>query len=157
MIGQALFSFNKTDWRTPRELFDDLNKRFHFGIDAAACAGNALCPRYYDENMDGLKMPWNAPTYVNPPYGRQIKQWVAKGSLEVSEGRCPLAVLLLPARTDTQWFHSYVYDVELERYYPGVQVIFLKGRIRFVGNKTNNCAPFPSMLVVFSGEYRAPR
>lgn len=75
---------------------------------------------------------------MNPPYGREIIKWVRKAHIEVSTGRCKV-VALLPARTDTKWFHELI----LAKY----EIEFIKGRLKFSDSK--NSAPFPSMIVVF--------
>lgn len=135
MNKELMFS-SKTDlWETPQELFDELNQEFHFTLDVCATAENAKCDRFYSPADDGLSLPWNEVCWCNPPYGREISKWVAKAY----ESNC-LVVMLLPARTDTKWFHKYCL--------PHGEIRFIKGRIRF-GN-AKNAAPFPSMIVIFS-------
>lgn len=83
-------------------------------------------------------MAWAGRCWCNPPYGRQIGKWVEKAVKEVKRG-VPLVVMLLPARTDTKWFHDYCL--------PYGKIEFLRGRLKFGG--CENPAPFPSMIVVF--------
>ena len=147
MINGALFSSAKDDWETPQSLFDELNKRYHFQLDAAANAKNHKCDEWYGTDKDGLCMPWNSITWINPPYGRSVYYWVRKASKEVKYGNCPIAVMLLPARTDTKWYHEFIYHAERDRFYPGIHVSFLRGRLKFVGAQYP--APFPSMIVEF--------
>lgn len=134
MINEGLFTSNTDEWATPQALFDEWNAKYHFTLDVAASAENAKCERYYTKEDDGLSKPWKGRVWCNPPYGREIGKWVEKGF------RCDAAsvVMLLPARTDTRWFHDYCMKGEIH---------FIKGRVKFGGAKWN--APFPSMIVVF--------
>lgn len=138
MNTEVMFS-QKTDmWSTPQELFDRYNDIYHFDTDVCAVAENAKCKNYYTPEMDGLKQEWTGVCWCNPPYGKQIAKWVKKAA----ESNATV-VMLIPARTDAGWFHDWVL--------PYGRVEFLRGRIKFGGNKWN--APFPSMVVVF-GEGR---
>jgi site-specific DNA-methyltransferase (adenine-specific) len=139
MNTDVMFSSNKDDWETPQDLFDKLDREFHFTLDACATPGNAKCDRFYDKVADGLKQFWGADTvWCNPPYGRKIGKWVEKAfnTHWVNDNKI---VMLLPARTDTKWFHKYIYKK--------AEIRFLKGRIKFSGSK--NSAPFPSMIVIY--------
>ena len=145
---QAQFSSQKDDWETPQELFDQLDRMFHFTLDAASTDENAKCEKHFTAEDDGLKQSWAGETvWLNPPYGRQIGKWVQKA---FEEGQKPntFIVCLLPARTDTAWFHDYIYRQK------GVEIRFIKGRLRF-GNSTNS-APFPSMVVIFNNQHQLP-
>jgi len=139
----VLFSHESTEWRTPQKLFDDLDLEFNFELDAAASEENHLCFAFFNKEQDALKQDWTTygTTYVNPPYGREIKLWVEKAWKESQKGIT--VVMLLPARTDTQWFHDFVYG--------RAEIRFLRGRIKFLDNEGHelNSAPFPSMIVVF--------
>ena len=135
---QAQFSSQKDDWETPQELFDQLDKMFHFTLDAASSDENAKCEKHFTAEDDGLKQNWGGEVvWLNPPYGRQIGKWVQKA---FEEGQKPdtFIVCLLPARTDTAWFHDYCRCGE---------VVFIRGRLKF--GRSRNSAPFPSMLVFF--------
>ena len=135
MNTQVMFSSQTDNWATPQWLFDELNKEFSFTIDVCANSDNAKCRRYYTKAQDGLKQNWGGENvFCNPPYGREISKWVKKASESNT-----LVVMLLPARTDTKWFHEYIYNK--------AEVRFLKGRLKF-GNSENS-APFPSMIVIF--------
>lgn len=141
MNTDLMFS-SKTDlWETPQALFDALNNEFHFTLDACAIPENAKCERYYTPEQDGLSQPWNGVVWCNPPYGRTVGQWVQKAWLSSFYGAT--VVMLLFARTDTKWFHDYIYQKKR------VEVRFLKGRLKFGGSK--NSAPCPSMIVIFRG------
>lgn len=139
MINKILYSSNSEEWETPQDLFDKLNKEFYFTMDVAASHDNTKCPFYFTKERDGLKHEWRGVVWCNPPYGRGIGKWVKK----CSEYR-GLSVMLIPARTDTKWFHDYIY------HNPRAEIRFLKGRLHF--NNSKNAAPFPSMVVVFYKE-----
>lgn len=124
-------------WSTPQKLFDELDNEFHFTLDVCALPENAKCEQFYGPADNGLLQTWIGTCWMNPPYGRAIGKWVAKAHQEAREG--VTVVALLPARTDTQWWHEYVCKASEIRY--------LRGRLRF-GNATNS-APFPSAVVVF--------
>lgn len=146
-LAKALFSSAKYDWGTPEKVFRELDDEFAFVLDAAADHTNALCQLYFTESHDALTRSWHpyGTVFLNPPYGRSIGQWVAKAAEEARQG-CTV-VVLIPARTDTRYFHDYIWDKEHHCPKPGVQVRFLQGRLTFVG--ADNEAPFPSMVVVF--------
>lgn len=134
MNREAMFS-SKTDiWETPQDFFDKLNEEFRFQTDVCALPENAKCKHFYTPEQDGLAQEWNGSCWCNPPYGRQIGKWVRKAS----ESKAT-TVMLIPARTDTAWFHDYIYGK--------AEIRFVRGRLRFSGAKEN--APFPCMVVVF--------
>lgn len=146
IIDKVLFSSAKTDWETPDKIFNDLNEEFHFELDAAASEANAKCKKFYTEEDDGLKQDWDVTTFCNPPYGRKLTgQWVEKAYQEHQKYGSTI-VLLIPARTDTKWFHEYIYGKAAIR--------FLKGRLKFKVNgvESKESAPFPSMVVIFKGK-----
>lgn len=130
------------EWATPQDFFDKLNAEFHFTLDPCATAENAKCARYFTREQDGLKQPWDGETiFCNPPYGRQIGEWLAKGIDASSRGAT--VVFLIHARTDTRWFHKYVYGIADE-------IRFLKGRLKFENvDGRRQSAPFPSMIVIY--------
>lgn len=138
MNTDLMFSSKTYMWETPQEFFDKLDDEFHFTLDACATSENAKCKRFYDEVQDGLTQSWNGVVWCNPPYGRKITgKWVKKGYESALGGAT--VVMLLPARTDTAWFHDYVYGK--------AEIRFIRGRIKFGGSK--NAAPFPSMVAIF--------
>ena len=135
-----MFSSKTDEWSTPQDLFDKLNEEFHFDLDVCANESNHKCALYYDREQDGLKMPWvGHVVWCNPPYGREIGKWVKKAYFEYRAHGTTI-VMLLPARTDTRWFHNYVLWKS--------HIRFLQGRLKFGGCK--NSAPFPSMLAIYS-------
>ena len=141
MNTKVMFSSEKMDWTTPPMFFQELDREFHFTLDAAASDSNHLCKRYFTEKEDALKQKWTGRAWLNSPYGRQIGKWVKKAYEEVECGNAELVVMLLPARTDTKYFHQYCMKV-----WPhGIR--FIKGRLKFGDGK--NSAPFPSMVVIF--------
>jgi len=141
--NKGLMSGLRQDWETPNQLFWMLNERFHFTLDACAIAANAKVPRFLSPENDGLHSDWSGVVWCNPPYGRGLGKWVEKAFRERHCERGPTVVMLLPARTDTSWFHDYVLRAEA--------VEFLRGRLEFEHpNRTGRSrAPFPSMIVVF--------
>lgn len=140
------FSSATDDWATPPELFAKLDARWRFTLDPCASPENAVCRRYFTIADNGLLQPWRGRVFLNPPYGRVIGKWVAKALAEVQLGNAELVVALLPARTDTAWWHDWVL--------PCAQVEFLRGRLKFGGSK--HSAPFPSCLAVYQRPLRNP-
>lgn len=141
MNTEVLFSSRTMDWETPQAFFDQLDSEFHFTLDPCANESNHKCDHYFTEVDNGLTQTWEGETvFCNPPYGRAIKDWVKKCAEEVQHPGTTV-VLLIPARTDTAYFHDYIYQKQ------NVEVRFLRGRLRFGDSK--NCAPFPSMIVIF--------
>jgi site-specific DNA-methyltransferase (adenine-specific) len=136
-----MFSSATDQWPTPQAFFDLWAARFVFDLDVCADADNAKCSRFFSVDDDGLAQSW-APhvCWMNPPYGREIGKWVRKACEESLKGAT--VVCLLPARTDTAWWHDYVI--------PHAEVTFVRGRIKF-GNATSG-APFPSAVAVFRPE-----
>lgn len=139
-INSKMFSSERQDWETPQALFDELNREFHFCLDAAASKENHKVLLWYTEEQDGLTSEWFNPTWCNPPYGRDVGKWVHKAYMESLRG--VTSVLLLAALTDTAWFHDWVYGK--------AEIRFIRGRITFVG--ADNSAPFPSMIVIYRGK-----
>jgi phage N-6-adenine-methyltransferase len=140
-LNTAVMFSSKTDlWATPQEFFDELDSEFSFTLDPCATPENAKCKKYYTKVEDGLKQDWSGEiVFCNPPYGREIKKWVKKCYMESKKPNTTV-VMLIPARTDTSYFHDYIYKKAKE-------IRFVRGRLKF-GNSTNS-APFPSMVVVF--------
>jgi site-specific DNA-methyltransferase (adenine-specific) len=152
--GRAVvFSRASDEWRTPQALFEALDAEFGFDLDAAATAENCWVENYIGpdrtrvDRRDTLACPWAETTWLNPPYS-QCRAFIEKAAMEARRG-CTV-VALVPARTDTRWFHAHIYDRDANRFRPGVEVRFLKGRLKF-GDSANS-APFPSMLVIFRPE-----
>ena len=134
-----MFSSKTDQWATPQDFFDKLNEEFDFTLDVCALPENAKCKQFFTPEIDGLSQPWKGRVWCNPPYGREIGQWVRRAFLAVVSGGAEVVVMLLPARTDTRWFHEYIYKK--------ADVRFLKGRLKF--GEAKNSAPFPSMIVIF--------
>lgn len=127
------------NWATPQYVFDELDKEFCFDLDPCASKENAKCAKFFTVKEDGLSKDWGGyRVFCNPPYGSVIKYWVKK-CYEESRKPDTTVVMLIPARTDTSYFHDYIYHK--------AEIRFIRGRLRF-GNATEN-APFPSMVVIF--------
>lgn len=140
-MNTVLYSSNTCEWETPQDFFDKLNEEFCFTLDPCATHENAKCAKHYTKEEDGLSKDWTGETvYCNPPYGREMPLWIEKCARHAAGGG--IAVMLLPARTDTRAFHAFIYGK--------AEIRFIKGRLKFGGSK--NSAPFPSMVVVFRGE-----
>ena len=137
-----MMSSENMDWETPQEFFDELDKEFHFTLDPCATKKTAKCKKFYTKEDDGLIQDWFGETvFCNPPYGSAIKNWVKKCYQE-SKNKSTAVVMLIPARTDTIYFHKYIYNQS--------EIRFIKGRLKFGGKKESGSAPFPSMIVVFN-------
>ena len=130
------FRSQRHDWETPQFLFDGLNAEFGFELDVCATVENAKCKRYFSEEDDGLSQTWEGVCWMNPPYGREIGRWMRKAFGSARDGAT--VVCLVPARTDTAWWHKYAARGEIR---------YLRGRLKF--NGAENSAPFPSAIVIF--------
>lgn len=138
MNTDVMFSSETDQWATPQYFFDKLNAEFHFTLDPCADEFNHKCEKYFTKEQDGLLQSWgNDIVFCNPPYGREIYDWVKKAYEEYNKGAT--VVMLIPARTDTKWFHEFIYTK--------AEIRFIKGRLKFGNSK--NSAPFPSMVVIF--------
>ncbi len=129
-VNKGLFTSSSEHWSTPTDLYQELDKEFHFTDDP--------CPLL--PTTDGLLRDWGEVSFCNPPYGRRITSWIQKGYIEYL--RRKTVVFLIPSRTDTQWWHDYVMKA--------TEIRFLRGRLKFGDAK--NSAPFPSAVVVFRGK-----
>ena len=109
------------------------------GIDLDPCSNSKETPHvpaasHYTREDDGLTQEWRGCVYMNPPYGREIDDWIAKLVSEYEAGNVTEAIALVPSRTDTQWWQR------LREYH----VCLVSGRLKFIGN--NDPAPFPSAV-----------
>ena len=119
-INSGMFS-SKTDlWETPQDFFDALNEEFNFELDVCALPSNAKCKRYFTPELNGLAWEWSGTCWCNPPYGSEIGKWIEKAAKSKAT-----TVMLLPARTDTKWFHEWVL--------PYAEIRWIKGRLKFGG------------------------
>lgn len=133
------FSSKSNEWTTPQYLFDELNDEFNFTLDPCATDENAKCSKYFTIEDDGLSKDWsNDVVFMNPPYGREIKKWIKKAYEESLNGAT--VVCLIPARTDTTYWHDFIFD-------KADDIRFLRGRLKFGNSK--NSAPFPSAIVIY--------
>lgn len=136
MLNKGMFTSETDMWATPRDFFERLNGEFNFELDVCATAENAKCAKYYTAADDGLSQAWEGTCWMNPPYGRTIGQWVKKAYESSLNGAT--VVCLLPARTDTAWWHDYCMRGEIR---------LVRGRLKF--GDAQNSEPFPSAVVVF--------
>lgn len=144
-LNAGMMSSTTDEWATPQDFFDGLNQELGFGLDVCATAENAKCDAYYTKKQNGLAQAWHkaaAVCWMNPPYGRQIGAWMKKAYEESQKGAT--VVCLVPARTDTAWWHDYAMRGSVR---------FVRGRLKFGGAK--NSAPFPSAVVIFGGKQHA--
>lgn len=142
MNTEVMFSSKTDQWATPQDFFDELNREFKFTLDPCADHENHKCPLYFTKETDGLKQDWGGHTvFCNPPYGREMRQWIVKAFEEAKKDNTTV-VLLIPARTDTSYFHDFIYKKH--------EVRFVRGRLKFGDSK--NSAPFPSMIVVMKNK-----
>lgn len=154
-----MFSRKTDEWSTPQDFFDALHAEFGFLIDAAASRSNHKCPTWFGPDhdiedihlRDALCLDWFgrmpsrvAIVWLNPPYSK-CREFMAKAAAEAKKG-CTV-VCLVPSRTDTRWWHEHVWDRDTHQPRPGVEVRFIKGRLKFGGAPAG--APFPSVIVVF--------
>jgi len=135
------FSSNSSEWETPWDLYRKLDKKYKFTLDPCATKDNAKCVKFYTKEDNGLSKDWSKDVvFMNPPYGKELTLWVEKAYNEYLKGAT--VVILMPARTDTSYFHKYICGVG--------KIKFLRGRIKFLKDGISlNSAPFPSMLVEF--------
>ncbi len=140
MNNDLMFS-SKTDlWSTPQDFYEKLNEEFNFDLDPCSTHENAKCEKHFTIVEDGLKQDWKGHiVFCNPPYGKVLGKWVEKCYNESLKENTTV-IMLIPARTDTRYFHNYIYNKAKE-------IRFLKGRLKF--RECKNAAPFPSMVVVF--------
>lgn len=140
MNKSLMFSSNSNEWYTPQDFYDKLNKEFSFNLDPCSTHDNAKCEKHFTVEEDGLKQDWGGHVvFMNPPYGREISKWVEKAYNESLKPNTTV-VCLIPARTDTAYYHDYIFGKAKD-------VRFIRGRLKFGGCK--NAAPFPSAVVVF--------
>lgn len=124
-MNKVMFSSVSDEWETPITFYQELDKEFHFTLDPSCQEYNRKCDKYYTSEMDGLNKSWEGETvFCNPPYGREIGKWVKK-AYEESKKENTIVVMLIPSRTDTRWFHNYIYRKK------NVEIRFIKGRLKF--------------------------
>lgn len=137
-INRGMFTSSTDMWETPQSFYEELNKEHNFNLDVCATLENRKCERFFTVKDDGLSQEWSGTCWMNPPYGRNIGAWVRKAYESVMDGKAEKVVCLLPARTDTAWWHDYCMRGQIK---------FIRGRLKFGGSK--NSAPFPSVVVIF--------
>ncbi len=130
-------SSESIEWPTPQWLFDRLDEEFHFTLDVCATDKSAKCKKYYTIEDDGLSKDWEGICWMNPPYGKEIADWMAKAKETADNGWT--VVCLVPARPDTNWWWDNAIDGEIR---------FIRGRLKWPGSET--MAPFPSAVIVLN-------
>jgi phage N-6-adenine-methyltransferase len=149
---ETMFSSKSAEWETPQDFFDRLNQTHDFTLDPCSTPENTKCVKHYTRVQDGLSRDWGGHNvFVNPPYGREMKKWVKK-AFEESQKPDTTVVMLIPARTDTRYWHDYCMKADL--------IYFVKGRLHFknkviadyTGKTKTSPAPFPSAVIVFKGK-----
>lgn len=140
-MNNVHYMFKSNEWETPQNLYDKLNEEFHFTLDPCATDNNAKCKRYFTITDDGLMQDWsNDIVFMNPPYGRNKGKWIEKAYKESLKGA--IVVCLIAARTDTKYWHNYIFGK--------AKIRFLPGRLYFKrADGSGDRAPFPSAIVIF--------
>jgi site-specific DNA-methyltransferase (adenine-specific) len=139
VIQEALYSSRSEEWSTPPDFFRLLNEEFDFTLDPCATATNAKCKKFFTKQHNGLLQDWGTEiVFCNPPYGKQMCAWACKCHDAALNGAT--VVMLAHSRTDTRWFHDWVYQRAAE-------IRFVRGRLRFGDGKQS--APFPSLVAIF--------
>ena len=141
MNTDLMFSSKDQTWETPIDFFNLINEEFNFSLDVCAEEETAKCKNFFTKEMNAFNYKWEGVCYMNPPYGREIGKWIEKAYVESLGGAT--VVCLIPARTDTKYWHEFIFPHAHE-------IRFIKGRLKFGNSK--NSAPFPSALVVFKNE-----
>lgn len=129
-----------SDWSTPQGLFNKLNAEFNFTLDVCASDWNAKCEKYFTEEQDALKQDWgNNVCWMNPPYGKVLKQWIEKAFQSSLNGAD--VVCLVPSATDLEWWHKFAMKGEIR---------FIRSRPRFVTKEGKWQQTFsPSTILIF--------
>lgn len=146
-MDRILLSSRKMEWRTPQDFFIQLDSKYHFTLDPASTDENSKCINHFTEDDDGLRQSWEGHTvFCNPPYGRGIIKWVKKG-YEESQKPNTTVVMLIPARTDTKYFHDYIFG-------KATHIEFIRGRLKFEDENgvAGDSAPFPCAVIEFKSE-----
>jgi len=139
---KTMFSSATNEWATPIEFYNKLNKIYRFTLDPCCTKETAKCYNFYTQQDDGLSKSWEGHTvFMNPPYGSEIKNWIKK-AFEEGKKLGTIVVCLIPARTDTKYWHDYCMKAS--------EIMLVKGRLKFGNGKGS--APFPSAVVVFGDD-----
>lgn len=135
------FMSKTVEWPTPQELYLPLHDEFRFEMDVAATAENTKCPAFWTKEQDGLVQPWARRNWMNPPYGRDVPRWLARALDESKRGAT--TVCLIPARTNTGWFHALCLEA--------AEVRFVRGRPKF--GDADHGLPLPLAVVIYRPRY----
>lgn len=144
-MNNSLLSSQNNYWETPQDFFKNLNDKYHFSFDLAASPENAKCENFFSEEDNSLTKCWHelkGNLFLNPPYGRELRKWVKKAYEESLKKHDGYIVLLIPARTDTSYWHDFIFGK--------AQINFLRGRIKFeLHGESKGTAPFPSAIIIY--------
>jgi phage N-6-adenine-methyltransferase len=152
MSQEVHFMSERQDWGTPRAFLEwlETDRSWTPNLDAAASIRNAKAPHFFTEDDDSLSKDWFGDVWLNPPFGNELPKFMKKCAEQIKRKEVRSIMVLIPARTDTKWFHEIVM--------PHAYLIYLiKGRFNFrVDNAVEGAnAPFPSMLVLYR-KHRLP-
>jgi site-specific DNA-methyltransferase (adenine-specific) len=144
----GMMSNKSNEWETPQDIFDKLNKEFNFTLDPCCTHENAKCKKHYTIKENGLSQLWfDEVVFMNPPYGREIGKWIRKA---YEESYYSTVVCLIPARTDTRYWHDYIFG-------KADDIRFLKGRIYFSNDGKRGASPFPSAVIIYYNKSKEER
>ena len=135
------FASRNQEYATPWNLFNKLNDEFNFTLDVCADEQNRKVSNFFSEEDDALSQDWVGVCWMNPPY-KNVKKWIIK-AYEESIKHNSIVVCLVPARTNTKWWHDDCMKGEIR---------FIKGRPKFEGCKYG--LPQPLAIVIFGKEYK---
>lgn len=139
MFNTGMRTSATAEWSTPHDFWATLNDEFGFNLDVCSTHENAKCENHFTEAENGLVQTWRGICWMNPPYGSGMSNWCRKAYESVRSGVAPIVVGLVPARTDTRWFHDWVLGK--------AEIRFIRGRLKFGGSDSH--APFPSLVVIW--------
>lgn len=136
---QIMHSSDDMTWATPAAWFEYLDLEFGFTLDPCCSHATAKCKKHYTPEEDGLSKSWqDERVFMNPPYGRELPNWMRKAYTEARDNGA-LVVCFVPARVDTTWWHQFACKAS--------EIRFPKGRVKFAG--AENSAPFPVAVIIF--------
>ena len=138
-LTKERFAAKSVEYETPLSLFDPLNKEFCFTTDVCSTHDNKKVAHHWTKEEDGLSQKWEGVCWCNPPYGREMPNWIRKAIEASKEGTT--TVMLIPARTNTGWWHELVM--------PHFEIRFVRGRPKFNGGEHG--LPFPLAILVIIG------
>ena len=133
-----------TEWETPQDFFETLNREFNFTLDACANNDNKKCSNYISPEIDSLKHKWIGRIWLNPPFTKDIYKWIKK-AYESSQNGSLVVVLMQGRSSDTKGWHEYVMKADEIRY--------IKGRLAFAKHGKIYNVPHMSCIVLIFRPY----